>query len=70
MQRGFYLLTKTLAMQPVRLLRAPGSGEPPSWKSIRASCRRCRRLGLAPAVVSCSSSSTYSRTLAGRSGEG
>lgn len=52
-------LTKTFPMQPVRLLRAPGSGEPPSWKSARPSCcRRCLRLALAPTAVSCSSSST------------
>lgn len=56
-------LTKTFPMQPVRLLRAPGSGDPPSWKSRRPSWRRCRRLGLGPVLLSCSSSSTYSRTL-------
>ena len=60
-------LTKTFPMQPVRLLRAPGSGEPPSQKSGRPPCRRCRRLDPMPAAASCSSSSTYSRTLHGMS---
>lgn len=45
------------------LLRAPGSGEPPRWKSRRCSWRRCRRLCLGPVLLSCSSSSTYSLTL-------
>lgn len=56
-------LMKTFPMQPVRLLRPSGSAEPPSWKSRRPSWRRCRRLGPGPVLLSCSSSSTYSRTL-------
>lgn len=56
-------LMKTFPMQPVKFLRASGSAEPPSWKSRRPSWRRCRRLGPGPVLLSCSSSSTYSRTL-------